>query len=95
MDFKKATDALFDGVGHKDLADELGVSIPTIRQARLGVSAKAHRPPPKGWERAVIGLAENRIRYYHELIGALENAQRQKMPGSGAGGIAYEPAHNH
>jgi hypothetical protein len=79
MDFKKATDSLFAGVAHKDLADELGVSIPTIRQARLGVKARSYRTPPKGWERAVIDLAENRIRYYHELIGALKNTQ---TPGS-------------
>jgi hypothetical protein len=94
MDFKQATDALFEGVAHKDLANELGVSIPAIRQARLGVSARAHRSPPKGWERAVIGLAENRIQYYHELIGALENTQKEKVPGSGNGGIKHEPAHD-
>jgi hypothetical protein len=95
MDFKKATDALFEGVAHKDLAEQLGVSIPAIRQARLGVSSKAHRSPPKGWEQAVIGLAENRIQYYHELIGALENAQKEKVPGSANGGIAHESAHDH
>lgn len=85
MDFKKATDSLFAGVAHKDLADELGVSIPAIRQARLGVGAKAYRAPPKGWQRAVIELAESRIRYYHELIGALENAQKKNAPPTGEG----------
>ena len=73
MDFKTITDALFDRVSHEDLAGELGVSVAAIRQARLGVSAKAHRAPPKDWERAVIDLAEKRIRSYHELIGALES----------------------
>lgn len=73
MDFKTASDALFSRVAHEDLADQLGVSIAAIRQARLDVSAKAHRPPPKGWERALVELAENRIRRYHELIGVLEN----------------------
>ena len=72
MDFKKATDALFDRVSHKELASQIGVSIPAIRQARLEVSAKAHRSAPQGWERAVVELAENRIRQYHELIGTLE-----------------------
>jgi hypothetical protein len=72
MDYKTATDALFNRVSHEDLAEELGVSVAAIRQARLDVSAKAHRPPPRGWELAVIGLAENRIRRYHELIGQLE-----------------------
>jgi DNA-binding GntR family transcriptional regulator len=72
MNFKAATDALFERVSHEDLADELGVSIAAIRQARLELSANAHRPAPKGWERAVVQLAENRIRLYHELIGELE-----------------------
>ena len=78
MDFKTATDSLFGRVEHGDLADQLGVSVAAIRQARLHLSAKAHRPPPKEWERAVVELAENRIRRYHELIGQLEN--RSKSP---------------
>jgi len=73
MDFKTVTDALFDRVSHEDLAEQLGVSIAAIRQARLGISAKAHRAPPKGWEHAAIDLAEKRIRAYHELIGAIES----------------------
>jgi hypothetical protein len=77
MDFKTATDALFDRVSHEDLALELGVSIAAIRQARLELSAKAHRPPPKNWEDAVVGLAENRIRRYHELIGQLERGSKR------------------
>lgn len=72
MDFKIITDALFDRVSHDDLAEHLGVSVAAIRQARLGVSAKARRAPPRGWERAVVDLAEKRIREYHELIGAIE-----------------------
>jgi hypothetical protein len=80
MDFKRATDALFERVSHEDLADELGVSIAAIRQARLELRANAHRPPPKGWERAVAQLAENRIRRYHELIGELEREGSAKAP---------------
>ena len=71
MDFKRASDALFDRVSHESLAAQMGVSVAAIRQARLDVSAKAHRTPPKDWERAIIELAENRIRHYHELIGAM------------------------
>jgi DNA-binding GntR family transcriptional regulator len=72
MNFKRATDALFDRVSHEELASQIGVSVPAIRQARLEVSAKAHRSAPRGWEKAVVELAENRIRQYHELIGTLE-----------------------
>jgi len=71
MDFKTATDALFERVSHEDLAAQLGVSVATIRQARLGVSAKSRRAPPKGWQLAVIQLAENRIHNYHQLIGEM------------------------
>jgi hypothetical protein len=60
MDFKKATDALFDRIDHADLAKALGVSVPLIRQARLDPGAIAHRSPPEGWERAVMRLARER-----------------------------------
>ncbi len=60
MDFKKATDALFDRVDHAELAEALGVSVPLIRQARLDSAAAAHRSPPEGWERAVTRLARDR-----------------------------------
>jgi hypothetical protein len=76
MNFKTATDALFERISHEELAAQIGVSIPAIRQARLEVSAKAHRPAPRGWEKAVVELAENRIRQYHELIGTLEQNDR-------------------
>jgi hypothetical protein len=72
VDFPTASDALFDRVSHKALADQLGVSVAAIRQARLDPRSKAYRSAPKDWPRAVISLAESRIRRYHELIGQLE-----------------------
>jgi hypothetical protein len=71
MDFRKATDCLFDPISHADLAESLGVSVPLIRQARLDEAAKAHRSPPDGWEKAVVFLAKRRIRQYQTLIGRL------------------------
>lgn len=68
MDFKKATDILFDRVGHAELADALGVSVASIRQARLGDTARAHRGPPSHWREAAIRLAERRIMQYRHLI---------------------------
>lgn len=76
MDFKNATDSLFDRVSHDDLAAQMGVSIAAIRQARLDVSAHSHRSAPRGWEDAVVALAENRIRHYNELVGALKSEIR-------------------
>jgi hypothetical protein len=68
MDFKKATDELFDRVDHAELAQALGVSIATIRQARLNAEASAHRSAPSAWRDAVIRLAEERVGHYTRLI---------------------------
>jgi hypothetical protein len=68
MNFKETTDGLFDRMDHKDLADRLGVSVATIRQARLRAEAEAHRTPPPGWQHAVIRLAEERVAHFRKLI---------------------------
>ena len=68
MDFREATDKLFERVEHADLAEALGVSIASIRQARLAPSAKAHREAPKNWRYSVISLSEKRIMEHRELI---------------------------
>ena len=68
MNFKEATDALFSGVSHADLAERLGVSVASIRQARLARGAKAYRAPPEKWEEAVIRIAESQIMRYRKLI---------------------------
>jgi hypothetical protein len=71
MDFNKATDALFDRVTHEDLASELGVSVPSIRQARLNGKAIGHREPPPDWESGVKALAEGQVRHFQKLLAAL------------------------
>lgn len=75
MDFKEATDALFDRVDHEELANTLGVSIASIRQARLGPNAVARRSPPSGWREAVIRLAERRIMKCRKLIEELRDEE--------------------
>ena len=72
MNFKAATDALFDRVTHDDLAHEIGASVPSIRQARLDDDAKAHRTPPDGWESAARKLAEKQARHFERLARALQ-----------------------
>jgi hypothetical protein len=83
MQFKEATDELFLGINHDELAASLGVSIASIRQARLQSSAKAHRRPPDNWEGALVGLAEQRIRHYRRLIeklqGRLSESERDSV----------------
>src|SRR5437763_13145780 len=68
MDFREATENLCAGVSHEELAAALGVSVATVRQARLRPDAKAHRSPPANWERAVIKLAEQRMQQYRHLM---------------------------
>jgi len=68
MDFREATDDLFDRIAHEDLAKALGVSVATIRQARLKPDAEAHRNPPSEWRKAVIRLAEQRAARYRKLV---------------------------
>jgi hypothetical protein len=68
MNFREATNGLFDRVDHQDLADRLGVSVASIRQARLRPEAGAHRAPPQDWRDAVLRLAEERVAHYRKLI---------------------------
>jgi hypothetical protein len=68
MNFKEATDGLFDRISHEELAEALGVSVASIRQARLPEAAKAYRHPPAGWQDKVIRMSERRVMHYRQLI---------------------------
>ncbi len=74
MNFKQATDVLFDGIDHADLAETLNVSVAAVRQARLRPTAKAHRNPPKGWQRAIVQLARERVAHLRKLIGEIKTS---------------------
>ena len=78
MDFKEATDELLGRVGHKQLAECLGVSVAAIRQARLNPTAKAHRTPPKDWCFAVVRLAEQQIMRNRALIESVRQGTLSK-----------------
>jgi hypothetical protein len=68
MKFREAVDSLCSALTHEDVAKALGVSVQSIRQARMKKDSKSYREPPKNWERAIIRLAENRASYYRRLI---------------------------
>jgi hypothetical protein len=68
MDFKTATDRLTACISHAEIADAAGVSVQSIRQARLDQNNPNHRPPPDAWENAVIRLAKEKRRELKELI---------------------------
>jgi hypothetical protein len=72
MDFRKATDELLAVISHQKLAEALGVSVPTVRQARLDPSAKARRNPPEGWERVVAQIAKREANRLERLSARLE-----------------------
>lgn len=77
MDFRKATDGLFEKVDHSELANALGVSVASIRQARLKPEASAHRQPPEDWRNAVIRLAEERVFHFRRLIEAVRDSESE------------------
>ena len=68
MDFKTATDRLTACISHVEIADAAGVSVQSIRQARLDQNNPNHRPPPDAWEKAVVQLAKEKRRELKELI---------------------------
>lgn len=72
MDFRTATDLLFRAVPHAELAERLGCSVATIRQARLRQDASGHRSPPPGWQKAVSELARERGGDFLALAEALD-----------------------
>ena len=78
MNFKEASDGLFDRISHEQLADALGVSVASIRQARLAQSAKAYRGAPDEWRHAVIRLAEKRVWHFRQLIERLRKSGEDK-----------------
>lgn len=72
MDFKTATDRVSGCISHAEIAEAAGVSVQTIRQARLDPSAPGHRPPPTGWKPVLARLASKRSRELAEFSIELE-----------------------
>ena len=60
VDYKGATDRLFERITAADLAEEIGVSQNAIARARLDPTTREFRPPPAGWVAAVARLAGER-----------------------------------
>jgi transposase len=78
MNFREATESLCAGISHEELAKALGVSIATVRQARLRPDAKAHRSPPDNWREGVRRLAEQRASQYLRLMSQLNDGRNSK-----------------
>ncbi len=72
MNFREAIDAVCKPLTHRDVAKALGVSVQTVRQARMSENTNGFRAPPKNWKGAVIRLAEMRLLHYRKLIEKLK-----------------------
>ena len=72
MDFREATDELCTAITHDDVARALGVSVQSIRQARMRDDVIGHRSPPDNWKKALSALAEKRIADYQRLVEGLK-----------------------
>ncbi len=60
MDFKTATDRVGGCITHAEIAEAAGVSIQTIRQARMDPGSPSYRNPPPGWKAVLASLARAR-----------------------------------
>lgn len=78
MNFREATDSLVSRIDHEGLAKALGVSVASIRQARLKPEASAHRSPPPDWESVAIRLAEERVFHFRKLIEEIRNSSNTR-----------------
>jgi hypothetical protein len=74
MDFKAATDILGDCVTHEQIAKLCGVSVQSIRQARIHHDSPSYRSPPATWPGVITQLAYERRRELKRLIEAVEAA---------------------
>ena len=75
LNFRKTTDDLFARIGIEDVAQEMDCSAASIKQARLGEGALARRTPPKGWEKAVLRLAEKQLAHFQKLVAKIRASE--------------------
>lgn len=73
MDFKTATDQVAGCITHAEIAEAAGVSLQTIRQARMDPDLPSYRNPPAGWQGVLARLARQRSR---ELVAFADRVER-------------------
>jgi hypothetical protein len=72
MDFRTAANVLGQQITTADMAEALGVSPHSVRQARLQDGAPGFRKPPEGWPQVFIRLAKERCSELQTFIEGLE-----------------------
>ena len=85
MDFKRATDILGKSISLRAVGEQFGYSGETMKAARVKSTSPHHRPPPAGWQRAVITLARRRARELDDLAFELERELDAAKKGSKKG----------
>lgn len=72
MDFRTAANILGRQISTADMAEAMGASSHSVRQARLVEGAPGYRNPPRDWEAAVLQLARTRAEELRVLIQELQ-----------------------
>jgi hypothetical protein len=72
MDFRTAANILGEQITSADMAEALGVSPHSVRQARLQDGAPGFRKPPEGWTQVFVRLAKDRCSELKALVELLE-----------------------
>lgn len=75
INFRKATDDLLEVISHEELAEALGCSVATIRQARRDEGTASYRSPPKAWQPVVAKLAEQKAKKLSQLAAKLRASE--------------------
>ena len=70
-DFRATMEALGAKIGSEEMAAELGCSLQTVKQARLGEGSSGKRSAPPGWESAAQKLADRQAAYFKKLAATL------------------------
>lgn len=74
MTFSEASAELKRCPTDEDLAGELGVSVQSVRQARMEETSASYRSPPPSWPAAIARLARARAAELEQLAERLEEA---------------------
>lgn len=74
MDFREAVERLNETTTREEIAESVGVSFYSVRQALLPSDSKSHRPAPPNWRPVLASLARRRAARLEELAGELDQA---------------------
>lgn len=72
LDFREASDQLTECVTHGEIAREAGVSVQSIRVARLDRGSSGYRSPPADWPAVLARVARRHAKKLEALAARLE-----------------------